>query len=91
VVLYRIELSPRARRDLRKLPRSDQVRVAARINELAGNPRPAGAVKLAGAEDLWRVRVGEYRIVYQVRGVRLQVLIVLVGHRGDIYRRLRDL
>ena len=91
MVPYQIELSPRARRDLRKLPRSDQVRVAARINELADDPRPAGAVKLAGAEDLWRVRVGEYRIVYQIRDVLLQVLVVLVGHRGDIYRRLRDL
>jgi mRNA interferase RelE/StbE len=67
------------------------VRVAARIDELAKDPRPARAVKLAGAEDLWRVRVGDCRMVYQVRDKLLQVLVVLVGRRGDIYRRLRDL
>ncbi len=48
-------------------------------------------VKLADAEGLWRIRVGDYRIVYQVREQLLQVLVVLVGHRGDVYRRLRDL
>ena len=61
------------------------------IDALAENPRPTRAIKLAGDEDLWRVRVGDRRIVYRVRDELLQVLVVLVGRRSDIYRRLRDL
>ena len=67
------------------------MRVAARIDELAEESRPTGAVKLAGAKDLWRVRGGDSLIVYQVRDELLQVLVVLVGRRSDVYGRLRDL
>jgi mRNA interferase RelE/StbE len=57
------------------------------IDTLAENPRPAGCVKLQGAQELYRVRVGDYRIVYQIQDAMLIVLVVQIGHRREIYRR----
>lgn len=85
---YRIELAPQARRELRKLPRDDQSRVQQRIDTLADAPRPSGCEKLAGQRDLYRVRVGTFRIIYRVDDDRLLVLIVHLGNRRDIYRYL---
>lgn len=85
---YRIEFTPRAERELKALDRSIQTRLARRINSLAENPFPQGIKKLAGEDDLYRLRVGDYRIIYQVQRKRLVVLVVGVGHRGDVYRGL---
>jgi len=63
-------------------------RVDAAILALADNPRPAGCVKLSGLSDLWRIRVGDYRVVYEIRDRQLIVLIVGVAHRREIYRNL---
>ncbi len=57
------------------------------IDMLAENARPPGGVKLAGEPDLYRIRVGDYRIVYQVRNQALTVLVVSIGHRRDVYRK----
>ena len=86
---YRIEFAPKAERDFKALDKSIRSRLARRIDFLAENPFPQGIRKLAGEDDLYRLRVGDYRIIYQVQGKRLVVLIVGIGHRGDIYRRLR--
>ncbi|HEY3662182.1 MAG TPA: type II toxin-antitoxin system RelE/ParE family toxin [Chthoniobacterales bacterium] len=56
------------------------------IDELEQNSRPSGCVKLTGAPNLYRVRVGDYRIVYQATDARRQVLILSIGHRRDVYR-----
>ena len=85
---YRIEFTPRADREFRALEKSTQIRLARRIDALAEDPHPQGIKKLAGAEDLYRLRVGDYRIIYQVQGKRLVVLIVRIGHRADVYRRM---
>ncbi len=53
---------------------------------LAEEPRPDGVKKLAGSDDLYRVRVGDYRIIYQIRDATVLVVIIRVGHRGDVYR-----
>ena len=66
-----------------------QVRLRRRIDSLAENPRPQGIKKLAGEEDLYRLRVGDYRIIYQIQEKRLIVLVVGVGHRTEVYRGLR--
>jgi mRNA interferase RelE/StbE len=58
------------------------------LTPLADNPRPPGCVKLAGQENLFRVRVGHYRIVYQIVDDRLIVVVILVAHRRDVYRGL---
>ena len=84
---YRIELSPAAVRQLRKLDRVAQRRVQAAIELLATEPRPGGAKKLVGGDGEWRVRTGDYRIVYEIRDGVLLILVVSVGHRRDIYQR----
>lgn len=84
---YRIEVAPAAVRQLRKLDRGAQRRVQAAIELLAGEPRPNGAKKLAGGDGEWRVRTGDYRVVYQIHDNVLLVLVVAVGHRRDIYER----
>ena len=84
--MYRIELLPSAARQFEKLPVAIHRRVGRAIDGLAVDPRPPGAHKLAGAEDVWRLRVGDYRVLYQVGDVVLLVLIVKIGHRRDVYR-----
>lgn len=84
---YAIEISPSAMRQLRKLHRPAQQRVQAAIELLAEQPRPSGATKLVGGAGEWRVRTGDYRIVYEIRDNVLLVLVVAVGHRREIYRR----
>jgi len=83
---YTIEFAPSAEREFRKLAREVQLRVRPRIDSLAYEPRPAGAKKLRGQEDLWRIRAGDYRIVYEVRDRILVVLVVRVAHRREVYR-----
>ena len=84
---YRIEIAPAAVRQLRKLDPTARRRVQAAIELLADQPRPSGATKLAGGDGEWRVRTGDYRIVYEVHDDVLLVLVVAVGHRRDIYQR----
>ena len=83
---YRIEFAPRARRQLEKYPREAQVRLAAALTNLQANPRPPGVRKLTAEENLYRIRVGDYRIIYQIRDRELLVLVVKIGHRREIYR-----
>lgn len=83
---YRIELSPAAIRALKKLDRQALLRVQAAIQLLADNPRPPGAKKLSGGDGEWRVRTGDYRVVYEVHDDVLLVLVLSAGHRREIYR-----
>ena len=83
---YRIEVAPRAVRELRALPQAVRRRVGRRILALARDPRPYGSRKLEGMEDLYRLRVGDYRVVYRIEDGVLLVLIVRVRHRRDAYR-----
>lgn len=84
---YRIELTPRAERDLLGLPSHISRRLIPRIDALARQPRPAGVKKLANDEGLYRIRSGDYRIIYQIQDRALLILIVSIGHRRDVYRR----
>jgi mRNA interferase RelE/StbE len=85
---YRIEFAPRAERDFKALDGSIRGRIARRIQSLAENPYPQGIKKIEGEDALYRLRVGDYRILYQVHGQRLVILVVGIGHRRDIYRRI---
>jgi mRNA interferase RelE/StbE len=85
---YSVEIDTKVAREIRALPRQDQERVVVRIMALADNPRPAGCIKLSGASGLWRLRLGIYRIIYQIQDARLIVSVVKVGHRRDVYRGL---
>ena len=84
---YAVEFLPAAQRELSKLPLLAQRRIVTAVEQLAENPRPRGVVKLAGDENLWRIRVGPYRVVYEIHDGRLLVLIVRIGQRKDVYRK----
>ena len=84
---YRVEVAVSAVRQLRKLDRAAQRRVQAAIELLSAEPRPSGAKKLGGGNGEWRVRTGQYRIVYEIHDKILLVLVVAVGHRREIYDR----
>ena len=78
---------PPARKALAKLPKADRARVDQRILALADNPRPVGAVPLKGSgRALWRIRAGDYRVLYGIVDDKLVVLVIDVGHRREIYR-----
>lgn len=83
---YRIEVTRAAERDLRALPDNLLKRVDVKILSLAANPRPDGVRKLAGSDSLYRVRVGDYRIIYEVQDRAILIIIVRVRHRGEVYR-----
>ena len=83
---YRIEISATAEKQLGKLPRDDQVRIARAISLLAENPRPRGCRKLTGYEDIFRIRVGTYRVIYSVEQSEILIIILKIGRRKDIYR-----
>jgi len=83
---YHVVVARRAVKSIAKLRRVDQQRVRAAIDLLADEPRPPGCTKLAGEDSVYRVRVGDYRIVYEVIDARLVVHVVRVGHRRDVYR-----
>lgn len=83
---YHLDIKPAAERDMDRLPAGAQHRAAAKIDGLADNPRPPGSTKLAAGSATWRVRVGDYRVVYEVDDERQVVTITRVRHRRDVYR-----
>ena len=83
---YEVILSPKAEKQLDALPKPIQRRIAEAAEGLETNPRPHGVKKLEGADNLWRIRVGDYRLVYTIEDDRLIVLVVKIGHRREIYR-----
>jgi mRNA interferase RelE/StbE len=83
---HEVTLTRAAERGLSRLPREILRRVDAKILALADEPHPPGSIKLQGANDVYRVRVGDYRILYQVEAARLVVVVVDVGHRREVYR-----
>ena len=84
--MYEILLERRAERDLRQLSAEMFQRVVAAIQTLANDPRPSGCKKLTGSKNDWRIRVGDYRVLYEI-GDRVKVVRVMrVRHRRDVYR-----
>jgi mRNA interferase RelE/StbE len=83
---YKVEWKISALKELKNLDRSVIPRIVAAVESLSGNPRPSGVRKLQGAEHSYRIRVGEYRVVYEIVDEILLVIIVRVRHRKDVYR-----
>jgi len=83
---YRIEISRTAEKQLKKIRRDDQRRVVAAILGLADDPHPNGSRKLVGYDDVFRIRVGRYRVLYSVSGKKLIVIVLKIGNRKDVYR-----
>ena len=85
---YRIEFKPSAAKEFSQLPKNIQKRITAKVNTLADNPRPRGVEKLEGRENRYRIRVGDYRVTYEIHDEVLLVLVVRIGHRREVYRGL---
>lgn len=82
---YRLEIKRSAAKELTLLPPKDRGRIITRIQALADEPRPVGAEKLSGQER-YRVRQGDYRILYEIEDEILRIMVVRIGHRRDVYR-----
>jgi mRNA interferase RelE/StbE len=84
-VSYELDLSPEVQRQLKKLPRQVKVGISKALNGLKQEPRPPGCMKLRGYENQWRVRVGQYRIAYEIYDSQLKVHVIEVGKREHFY------
>ena len=84
---YTVLIAPAAERQLKSLPKATQTQITKRLLKLEGDPRPSGMKKLEGEKDFYRLRVGDFRIIYSIRDRELMALVVKIGHRGDIYRQ----
>jgi mRNA interferase RelE/StbE len=86
-VSYRVEFTTAAARQVKKLPRPARDRVLAAIEDLQDDPRPHGAKKLVGEQTAWRLRIGDYRVIYDVLDTKLTVTVVRAGHRREVHDR----
>ncbi len=85
MAVYSLFFKDSVRKDLDSIPKNDLQRIMARIGSLAANPRPLGCEKLSGQEK-YRLRQGNYRIIYSIQDTHLTVWVVKVGHRREVYR-----
>ena len=83
---HRVVILPRAQKSLAKIPNPFYESIKKRIVSLGDDPRPPGCAKLQGREKAWRIRVGDYRIIYEIDDAVVTVTVVDVGHRREIYR-----
>jgi len=83
---YEVRLLVTARHQLLRIPVRIRPRIASAIRALAADPRPPGCKKLAGSTDYFRIRVGDYRVLYEVRDRDILVLVIKIGHRREVYR-----
>ena len=83
---YAVDVRPAARKALRSLHPAERARVVAAIELLAQTPRPPAARPLVG-RPAWRVRVGDYRVIYEIHDGNLTIVVITVGHRQEVYRQ----
>jgi mRNA interferase RelE/StbE len=84
--MYRVIIKPAAEKQIVKLPKSVQRRVMEHLAALEINPRPQGCVKLSGATSTFRLRIGDYRIIYDIDDAHRTAIITIVAHRREVYR-----
>jgi len=82
---YTVEVKPAARKELEALPDKMLARVVRKLESLANNPRPTGCKKLKGYQDQWRIRVGDWRVVYFVDDAGKLVSVTRIAHRREVY------
>ncbi len=85
--MYILEYKAAVAKELRRLPKPQLGRVVRRIQLLADDPRGKGCIKLQGADGIYRVRQGDYRIIYTINDSTVTILVIKVGHRKDVYER----
>jgi mRNA interferase RelE/StbE len=84
---YDVELTSSAEKELKMLSGQLIARMVPRLESLASNPRPPGCKKLRGGDNEWRIRVGDYRLVYTIDDAKLLVEVTRIGHRSETYKR----
>lgn len=84
---YTVKIASKAQKELKKISNPYQQKIVLAIKELAINPMPAGVKKLQGQINQYRVRVADYRIIYEVHGTEMVILVVKIGHRQSVYKR----
>ena len=84
---YRVLLTSSAERELKKLPANIVARIISRLESLAYDPRPAGCKKLQGGDREWRIRVGDYRVIYTISDKKFLVEVTRIRHRSEVYDR----
>lgn len=84
-MIYEIIVTKSAEKALLKIPKNYCAKIIETIDHLAHDPRPFGYIKLKGADDLYRIRVGTYRIIYSIDDNILTIKVIKIGHRRDIY------
>lgn len=83
---YQIEWRKSTKRDLKKIPPEEVTKIISSVEALKSNPRPVGSVKLSGSQYAYRIRIGNYRVIYEIYDHKVIIEVVKVGHRRDIYR-----
>jgi len=85
VASSRLLIKPAAAKELEAIPRKDRLRLVTRLKQLSSDPRPPGCEKLSG-HDLYRIRQGNYRILYSIEDDALMILVIRIGHRREVFR-----
>jgi|TARA_R110000868_G_scaffold185109_10_gene426947 mRNA interferase RelE/StbE len=86
MVKYKITFKKSVCKDLKSVPKSDIKKILLKVDSLAVDPRREGAIKLSG-QEMYRIRQGLYRIIYQIRESELVIQVIKIGHRSDVYKR----
>lgn len=84
---YKIQWKNSAKKELKKLDKQIIIKILQAVEKLANNPHPSGSKKLMGSESIYRIRVGNYRIIYNIQSSVVSIEIIKVGHRRDVYRK----
>lgn len=83
---YKIEVAASAEKALKRLPKSILPKLVQAMQQLAADPRPVGCRKLSGYDDIYRIRVQTYRIIYEIHDHLILIKVLKIGHRKDVYR-----
>ena len=84
---YKIEWRPSTKKDLKAISKAEVQRIINAVQSLSDQPRPPGSTKLSGSDLTYRIRVGNYRVVYEIHDEIILIEVVKVGHRKDVYRK----
>ena len=84
--MYKVSFASRVEKQLDKISNKNYQNIITHISALSHNPRPDGCKKLAGFENIYRIRIGNYRVIYNIKDEILTVLVVKIGHRRDVYK-----
>lgn len=84
---YNIEWRPSTKKDLKKISKAEVQRIISTVEGLSNQPRPPGSTKLSGSDLTYRIRVGNYRVIYEIHDETILIEVVKIGHRKDVYRK----